>query len=110
MTKPILSYVPRWVSLRSTHPTAFNHEREFKSVMFQPVKLSLVALLLASGAAFAQPAADAPKADAPKAETPEADAPKADAPKADAPKADAPKADAKPEFEPQVGQAGKDVI
>ncbi len=68
--------------------------------MFQPVKLSLVALLLASGAAFAQPAT----------ETPKTDAPKADAPKAETPKADAPKADAKPEFEPQVGQAGKDVI
>jgi hypothetical protein len=64
-------------------------------VKIQPASVSLLALLLASGLAVAQPA----------------DAPKADAPKADAPKADAPKTEAKPpEFEPQVGQPGKDVV
>jgi hypothetical protein len=78
---------------------AFNHEREFSLVMFQSVKVALLALLLASGTAFAQPATDAPKADAPKAETPKAET-----------KPETPKPGAKPEFEPQVGQPGKDVI
>ncbi len=61
---------------------------EFKSVMVQAIKLSLVALLLASGAAFAQTAAEALKSEPPKA-------------------AAAPKP---PAYEPQVGQEGKDVI
>jgi hypothetical protein len=83
-------------------------------VNIQSAPLSLLALLLASGLAFAQPA-DAPKADAPKpempAEAPKADAPKAPAPAAEAPKAEAPKVEAKPPgYEPQVGQAGKDVV
>lgn len=71
-----------------------------KSVMTKPVMnksaASLLALLLASGAAFAQPA-EAPKADAPKTEAPAAAAPAAEPAK-------------KPEYEPQVGQSGKDVI
>jgi SAM-dependent methyltransferase len=69
--------------------------------------VSLLALLLASGAAFAQPA-DAPKAGTP----PASEAPKADAPKTETPAAAAPAGEPakKPEYEPQVGQAGKDVI
>ena len=63
--------------------------------MVQSVTVSLLALLLASGAARAQTASDAPKADAPKLEA------------AEPPKTEAPKP---PEYEPQVGQEGKDVV
>jgi glucose/arabinose dehydrogenase len=72
-------------------------EGEFTSVMIKSVTAALFALLFACGLGFAQPA------DAPKSETPKADAPKSEAPKAEEPKKPA-------EFEPQVGQAGKDVI
>jgi hypothetical protein len=69
--------------------------------MIKSVAAALFALLFAAGLAFAQPApqpsADAPKADAPKAETPKAEAPKTEAQKP-------------AEYEPQVGQEGKDVI
>ena len=64
--------------------------------MIKSVTASFVALLLASAVAFAQPAA-APNTDAPKTEAPKADTPKIEAPK-------------KPEYEPQVGQSGKDVV
>ena len=66
--------------------------------MIQSVTASLLALLLASGAALAQTATEAPTADAPKA----------DASKSEVPAAATPKKP--PEFEPEVGQAGKDVI
>ena len=63
-------------------------------------------MLLASGLALAQPATDAPKADAPKTEAPAAEPPKTEAPKTDAPKSET----ARPEYTPEVGQPGKDVI
>jgi hypothetical protein len=66
--------------------------------VIQSVSISLLALLLASGLALAQTAAPAqPAAAAPQAEPPKPEAPKAEAPK-------------KPDYEPQVGQAGKDVV
>jgi SAM-dependent methyltransferase len=70
--------------------------------MVQPITLSFLALLLASGFALAQPATEAPKSDAPNIEAPKAGAPASDPAKTEAPK--------KPEYEPEVGQAGKDVI
>jgi hypothetical protein len=69
---------------------------EFRPVMIQSATISLLALLLASAAAYGQPAA-APNTGAPKTEAPKAAAPPSEAPK-------------KPEYEPQVGQSGKDVV
>ena len=65
--------------------------------MFQSAIASLLALLLASGVALAQPAAQAPAADAPKTEAPAGDPARTGPPK-------------KPAYEPQVGQSGKDVV
>jgi SAM-dependent methyltransferase len=62
--------------------------------MIQSVIASLAALLLACGLAFAQPKEEL----------------KTEAPKVEAPKAEPKAGEAKPEYEPQVGQAGKDVI
>jgi SAM-dependent methyltransferase len=78
--------------------------------MFQSVTVSLLALLLASGIALAQPAAQVP-AQVPS-QTPATGAPKADAPPAAAPMGDPAKTEPakKPEYEPQVGQPGKDVV
>jgi hypothetical protein len=69
--------------------------------MMQSATISLLALLLASAAAFAQPAT-APKTDAPKTEAPASPPPQTEAPKTETPKP--------PEYEPQVGQSGKDVV
>jgi hypothetical protein len=65
--------------------------------MIQSVTGFLLALLLACGLAFAQPVKEELKTEAPKVETPQAEPPKAGEAK-------------KPEFQPEVGQAGKDVI
>ena len=65
--------------------------------MIQSATLSLLALLLASAVAFAQPAAQAPAADAPASQPPQSEAPQSEAPKP-------------AEYEPQVGQPGKDVV
>ncbi len=70
--------------------------------MIQSVTVSLLALLLASGVALAQPAAQAPATGAPKADAPPAAAPMGDPAKTEPAK--------KPEYEPHVGQAGKDVV
>jgi SAM-dependent methyltransferase len=74
--------------------------------MFQSVTVSLLALLLVSGVALAQPAAQVPS------QAPVTGAPKADAPPAAAPMGDPAKTEPakKPEYEPHVGQPGKDVI
>ena len=74
--------------------------------MIQSATVSLLALLLASGLALAQPATDAPKAEPPKTEAPAAEPPKTEAPKTEAPKSET----ARPEYTPEVGQPGKDVI
>jgi SAM-dependent methyltransferase len=71
--------------------------------MFQPVTASLAALLLASAVAFAQqPATELPKTEPPKTEAPKTETPAAEPPKSEESK--------KPEYQPEVGQAGKDVI
>ena len=74
--------------------------------MFQSVTVSLLGLLLASGVALAQPAAQVPS------QAPATGAPKADAPPAAAPMDDPAKTEPakKPEYEPHVGQPGKDVV
>jgi hypothetical protein len=74
--------------------------------MIQSVALSLVALLLACGLALAQSAAPAP-IPVPKEALPLSDAPKPGAPAAAAPQRDP---DKKSDYEPQVGQPGKDVV
>ena len=81
----------------------FRISGEFKSVMGQTIKLSLVALLLASGAAFAQTAAESPKSEPPKTEAPKAEQPATEPAKSG-------EAEKPPGYEPQVGQSGKDVI
>ncbi len=62
--------------------------------MIQSVTMSLFALLLASAVAFAQPAS----------------APNTEAPKTEAPASPPPQPPKPPEYEPQVGQSGKDVV
>jgi len=72
--------------------------------MIQSAAVYLVAMLLASGAAFAQTAAEPAK---PESARPEAVTPKPEAPQAEPQTAEPAKP---PEFTPEVGQAGKDVI
>lgn len=67
--------------------------------MVQSLTVSLVALLLACGLALAQPAAEAPKTEAPQSEAPKTEPRDTEWPRS---------GDAK--YEPEVGQAGKDVI
>ena len=70
--------------------------------MIQSATAFLLALLLASGVALAQPATDTPKPEAPAAAAPKSEAPASDPARTQAPKP--------PEYEPQVGQSGKDVV
>ena len=73
--------------------------------MIQSATVSLLALLLASGLALAQPATDAPKAEPPKTEAPAAEPPKTEAPKTEAPKSET----ARPEYTPEV-VAGRRIL